>query len=82
MDISNDQGASVRAFKTNQLGIFAAATPLQPGKYIINFEDPQGKQKLQSVEILVNNSILQPIEVISTDDREDLRKNLFEQNTI
>ncbi|MSU26127.1 MAG: hypothetical protein EXS44_02580 [Candidatus Levybacteria bacterium] len=82
VDISNDQGASVRAFKTNQLGIFAAATPLQPGKYIINFEDPQGKQKLQSVETLVNNSILQPIEVISTDDREDLRKNLFEQNTI
>jgi hypothetical protein len=77
VEVKDKEGNPVRAFKTNPLGQFASATPLVPGSYTIELEDPKGQQKFDVVQILVNNEILLPIEVISHDAREQLRKELF-----
>lgn len=77
VEVKDKDGNAVRAFKTNGLGQFAAATPLPNGVYTLAFEDPQGKQKFDAIELPVNGAIIQPIEVISVDEREQLRQELF-----
>jgi hypothetical protein len=77
VEVKDSQGNPVRAFKTNTLGQFASATPLLNGTYTLVFEDPQGKQKFDAVEITADGSIISPLEVISSDAREELRKELF-----
>jgi hypothetical protein len=77
VEIVDADGNPARAFKTNKLGLFASATPLREGTYMITFEDPQGKQQFEKVQITVSGQVLLPLEVISTDDRELLRRDLF-----
>ena len=77
VEIKDREGNPVRAFKTNPLGQFSAATALNNGIYTIVFEDPKKQQSFDTVELVVNGSILLPIEVISHDAREELRKALF-----
>ena len=77
IEVKDKDGNPVRAFKTNPLGQFASATPVINGTYMLTFEDPNSKQRFDTIELTANGSILQPIEVISIDAREDLRKELF-----
>ncbi len=77
IEVKDRDGNPVRAFKTNNLGQFASATPLLTGTYTISFEDPAGKNNFDTVEINANGEILLPIEVISSDQREKLRQELF-----
>ncbi len=77
VEVQDQEGNPVRAFKTNQLGQFAAATSLLNGTYTLAFEDPGGKQKFDLIQIDAVGEPIQPIEIISTDAREDLRKDLF-----
>lgn len=77
VEVKDKEGNPVRAFKTNGLGQFLSATPLLNGVYTIEFEDPEGKQKFDAVEIIANGEIIPAIEVISHDEREELRKALF-----
>lgn len=77
IEVKDKDNNPVRAFKTNPLGQFASATPVMNGVYTITFEDPQGKQKFDTVEITANGEVMQPLEVISVDAREELRKELF-----
>lgn len=77
VEIKDTEGTPVRAFKTNGLGQFASATPLTNGSYTIEFEDPRGINKFEVVAIEATGEILLPLEIISTDDREELRKELF-----
>lgn len=77
VEIKDREGNPVRAFKTNPLGQFSAATPLNNGIYTIVFEDPKKQQSFDTIELVVNGSVLLPIEVISHDAREELRKALF-----
>jgi hypothetical protein len=77
VEVKDKDGNPVRAFKTNQLGQFASATPLSTGTYTIELEDPKNQQKFDIVQITANNQILLPIEIISHDAREELRKQLF-----
>ena len=67
----------VRAFKTNPLGQFASATPIANGTYTIEFEDPKGENKFDVIEFSATGQIILPIEVISVDTREELRRSLF-----
>ncbi|MEK9178364.1 MAG: PrgI family protein [Patescibacteria group bacterium] len=67
----------VRAFKTNGLGQFASATPLTNGSYTIHLEDPKENQKFDPVKFDALGEIIPPIEVISVDEREELRRSLF-----
>ncbi|MCL5433149.1 MAG: PrgI family protein [Patescibacteria group bacterium] len=77
IEVKDKDGNPVRAFKTNGLGQFASATPLLNGTYTVAFEDPKGKNKFDIVELVVSGEIISPLEVISSDEREELRKALF-----
>lgn len=77
VEVKDKEDNPVRAFKTNAVGQFASATPLQNGVYTILFEDPEGKNKFDAIELAANGQIIPVLEVISKDEREDLRKALF-----
>lgn len=77
VEIMNMQGIPVRAFKTNALGQFAAATPLPDGEYNVLIEDPRKQNEFEQIHISLDGNIFQPLEIISTDQREKLRQELF-----
>lgn len=77
VEVKDKDDNPVRAFKTNQLGQFVSATPLSPGTYTIQLEDPKKQHRFDAVKIVANNQIMLPIEIISHDAREELRKQLF-----
>jgi len=77
VEVKDKDDNPVRAFKTNQLGQFASATPLSTGAYTMILEDPKRHQQFDAIKITANNQIMPPIEIISHDAREELRKQLF-----
>jgi hypothetical protein len=77
VEVKDQQANAVRAFKTNALGHFASATPLTNGAYTIEFDDPKGQNKFDTVGFTAKGEIILPIEVISVDTREELRRSLF-----
>jgi hypothetical protein len=77
VEVKDGQGNAVRAFKTNALGQFASATPLTNGDYTIEFEDPREQNKFDTTTFKAGGEIVLPIEVISVDAREELRRSLF-----
>ncbi len=77
VDIKDKDGNPIRAFKTNPLGQFASATPMPNGSYTIELEDLKKQHAFNSVQINADGQILLPIEIISHDAREQLRKDLF-----
>ena len=80
VEVKDKDGNPVRAFKTNQLGQFASATPLLNGVYTLEFDDPGGKQKFDALELTMTGEVIGAIEVVSIDTREELRKTLFQTN--
>lgn len=77
VEVKDKNGNPVRAFKTNPLGQFASATPLTNGAYTIELEDPKKQHTFDVIQINAIGQIMLPIEVISHDAREELRKALF-----
>ncbi|MDP2586054.1 MAG: PrgI family protein [Candidatus Levybacteria bacterium] len=77
VEVKDRDGNPVRAFKTNELGRFASATPLTNGIYAIEFEDPKAQNRFEKMTINVIGKIILPIEAISIDTREELRRSLF-----
>lgn len=77
VEVVDSSGNPVRAFKTNALGQFASATPLPEGNYQIILEDTRHIHEFSPIDIEINNEIFQPLEIISTDQREKLRQELF-----
>lgn len=77
VEILDTQGIPVRAFKTNALGQFAAATPLPDGEYNVVLEDPRKQNEFEKIHISLSGEIFEPLEIISVDQREKLRRELF-----
>jgi hypothetical protein len=81
VEVKDEHGNPVRAFKTNKLGHFSASTSLSNGKYTIEFEDAKNVYTFNTVQLELNGSIIQPINVIANDpttsQRELLRSALF-----
>jgi len=77
VEIKDKDGNPIRAFKTNELGRFASATPLANGTYTIEFEDPKAQNRFEKLAINVTGQIILPIEAVSNDAREELRRSLF-----
>ncbi|HVT00697.1 MAG TPA: PrgI family protein [Patescibacteria group bacterium] len=77
VEVVDQNNIPVRAFKTNSLGQFAAATPLADGTYKVYFEDPQKIHEFEIIQITLDGTIFNPIEVTSVDSREKLRRELF-----
>lgn len=80
VEVKDKDGNPVRAFKTNELGRFASATPLANGTYTVEFEDPKTQNKFEKMTINIVGQIIIPIEAISIDTREELRRSLFNSN--
>ncbi len=80
VEIMDTQGIPVRAFKTNALGQFAAATPLSNGEYNVLLEDPRKQNEFEQIHISLDGTIFEPLEIISLDQREKLRRELFGAN--
>lgn len=80
VEVKDKDGNPVRAFKTNEVGRFASATPLTNGTYAIEFEDPKAQNKFEKITINVTGQIIMPIEAVSIDTREELRRSLFNAN--
>ncbi len=77
VEVKDPDGNPVRAFKTNGVGQFASATALGNGVYTIEFEDPKEENKFDTIQFEAKGEIILPIEVISVDAREELRRELF-----
>lgn len=77
VEIMDTQGIPVRAFKTNSLGQFMAATPLPNGEYNVLLEDPKKQNEFGPIQMSLTGEIFQPLEIVSVDQREKLRKELF-----
>jgi len=77
VEVTDTNGLPVRAFKTSPLGQFASATPLPKGTYAVSFEDPQKHHEFAKIEVKLDDTIFQPLEITSVDDREKLRRELF-----
>ena len=77
VEVKDPEENPVRAFKTNGLGQFASATALSNGRYVVVFEDPKEEHKFDAVEIEANGQIMMPLEIVSIDAREELRRELF-----
>ncbi len=77
VEVKDNEGNAVRAFKTNALGHFASATALNNGKYTITFEDPKNQNRFDTIAFEANGNVILPIEVMSVDQREELRRSLF-----
>ncbi len=72
-------GMPMRAFKTNKLGQFAAATPLTNGTYRIEVEDPQKRYQFDLIEVILDGKVFMPIEIIAKGTREILRDKLTKE---
>ncbi|MBI4096296.1 MAG: PrgI family protein [Candidatus Levybacteria bacterium] len=81
IEIKDKEGNPVRAFKTNEVGRFASATPLLSGVYTIEFEDTKGQNKFETKTINAAGQVIPPIAATSIDAREELRKSLFSGST-
>jgi len=77
VEVKDQDSNPVRAFKTNALGRFASATSLSNGKYLITFEDPKEQHKFDAVQMEMQGAPVMPLEIISVDPREELRRELF-----
>ncbi|MBP7832342.1 MAG: PrgI family protein [Candidatus Levybacteria bacterium] len=82
VEILDVNGIAKRTFRTGQNGMFVSATPMAPGIYTIHSEDTLKKQEFEDKVIEVNGSVLPVIEIISTDQREKLRRELFGQSNV
>src|SRR3989338_8157320 len=51
VEIKDADGSSVRAFKTNKLCHFSAATPLENGVYTLELEDPRAEFIFDLIEV-------------------------------
>src|SRR3989338_6323564 len=77
IDIQDQEGNPVRAFKTNVIGQFASATPLPNGRYKITFEDASGRHTFDPAELSATGEIIPPLEIVAIDHRNELKKQLF-----
>lgn len=77
IEVKDKDKNPIRAFKTNEVGRFASATPILNGTYTIEFEDPRGQNRFETTTINATGQIIPPIIAVSVDAREELRKSLF-----
>lgn len=81
IEVKDKDNNPIRAFKTNEVGRFASATPLINGTYTIEFEDSKAQNRFEKMIINVTGQIILPIVATSIDAREELRKSLFSTST-
>lgn len=74
--VKDKEDVPVRALKTNKLGQFAASTPLANGTYTLEVEDPKGQFYFDQARVMLNGTVIPPIEIIAKTQQELDRKQL------
>lgn len=81
VEVKDEKDNSVRAFKTNKLGQFVSATPLENGTYNIEFEDPRHEFIFDIIEVKFDGSVLPPLAIYAKGpaelEKETIRQSLF-----
>ncbi|MCL5675970.1 MAG: PrgI family protein [Patescibacteria group bacterium] len=81
IEVQDRSGNPVRALKTNRLGQFAVATPLENGTYTVHFEDIRNIHQFDIIEISLDGKIFPAMEVRAKSqndaEREKLKEALF-----
>ena len=84
--VTDHEGVPVRALKTNKLGQFAASTPLGPGTYFVEIEDPRQRFTFSRVQITLNGAVVPALEIMAKSQkqltREMLTQEIFGKNSI
>lgn len=79
LTIKDTKGIPHRALKTNRLGQFSTATPLQNGVYHIEAEDPLKRYVFDIAEINLVGKIFLPIEIDAKGEKELMREKLSKE---
>ncbi len=83
--VTNAEGVPMRALKTNKLGQFGASTPLAPGTYFVEIEDPRGRFTFSRVQITLNGGVVPVLEILAKSEkaltREKLAQEIFGSTT-
>lgn len=77
IEVKDESGLALRAFKTNKLGQFASSTPLPNGTYIIELEDTLNRFTFMPTKLTLDGKEIPPLEIKPVDTRDELRKELF-----
>ena len=82
--VKDETGMTVRALKTNPVGLFVSATPLINGAYTLEIEDPQKRYQFDIIKISLKGELYSPLEILAKGERERTRefltKELFGKN--
>lgn len=78
VEVKDKKGLPVRAFKTNSLGQFFAATPLASGIYTLELEDPQNNYRFDIIEVKLTGEVAPPILVYAKTKKDLERKRLHQ----
>ncbi|MBI3385151.1 PrgI family protein [Candidatus Gottesmanbacteria bacterium] len=85
IEIKDKDDKTERALKTNRLGQFSIATPLDNGVHTIHFEDPRNLHQFDIIEVTLTGNIFPAMEVRAKSqkdtEREKLREALFGKQT-
>jgi hypothetical protein len=85
VEIKDKNGHTKRALKSNKLGQFGIATPLDNGVYTIHLEDARGLHQFDIIEITLDGNIFPAMEIKAKNqkdaEREKLKEALFGKPT-
>lgn len=74
--VKNEAGTTVRALKSNNIGLFVSATPLTSGTYTLEIEDPKKRFEFDIIKVTLQGEIYSPLEISAKGEKERLREGL------
>ena len=77
--VKNTGGVTMRALKTNNVGLFVSATSLASGVYTLEVEDPQKKYEFDIIKTTLGGEIYSPLEILARGEREQTRESLTKE---
>ena len=77
--VKDKNGMTVRALKTNSVGLFLSATPLPSGEYTLEIEDPKKKYQFDIIRVALKGEVYSPLEISAKGEKERLREALTKE---
>ena len=77
--VKDKTGMTVRALKTNSLGLFVSVTPLTSDTYTLEIEDPQKRFEFDIIKVSLKNEVYSPLEILAKGEREQVREELTKE---
>lgn len=74
--VKSENGSTVRALKTNNIGLFVSATSLPNGIYTLEVEDLQKRFDFDIIKVTFSGEIYSPLEISARGEKEKLKEDL------